>query len=126
MSQFEKIRENTINLSLFLSIPAICLLPPRRGVSFFPSTVSLLLFLPFPSALSYSSSSFQIVWRGSPAARLTVLGASYTFTPVCAFFRNVRARFTFHSRERDIYSSFVEYTQIDVVDSVVLWCVAIP
>jgi len=116
--------QNTINLSLFLSpSPPAVLYPPR--VSLFPPAVSLLLFLPFPFALSYSSSSFRIAWRGGPAARLTVLGASYTFTPVCAFFRERTCPFHVPlERARYIYPPFIKYVytngqQTDVVDPIV-------
>lgn len=82
-------------------------LSPTTAPSSFLSPFLLYMFLPFPSALSHSSSSSRIAWRGGSAARLTVLGASYTFTPVCAFFRNVRARFI---RETAIHTSLLKST----------------
>lgn len=110
-------------MSLFLSpSPPAAFYPPR--VYLLPPAVSLLLFLPFLSALSHSS-SFRIAWRGGPAARLTVLGASYTFTPVCAFFRERTCPFHVPlERARYIYPPFIEYVytngqQTDVVDPIV-------
>lgn len=114
-------------VSFSFSIPAI-----RSSLSLLPPAVSLLLFLPFPSVLPYSSSSFRIAWRGGPAARLTVLGASYTFTPVCAFFRERTCPFHVPlERTRYTYSPFIEYVytngqQTDVVDPNCQWCIGIP
>lgn len=55
--------------------PSFCCIPPAIRSLSFRALVFLL--------------TSRIAWRGGPAARLTVLGASYTFTPVCAFFGNV-------------------------------------
>lgn len=108
MLLFEEIPVREEKICLFFSLHFHNLSPTTVPSSFL-SPLLLYMFLPFPSTLSHSSSS-RIAWRGGSAARLTVLGASYTFTPVCAFFRNVRARFTFHSRDRDTYLSFTLYT----------------
>ena len=113
-----------INWSLFLSLslpavhyPCISLLLPAVSLLLFP-------FLPRSCTPPLRSES-RGEDGGGPAARLTVLGASYTFTPVCAFFRERTCPFHVPlERARYIYLPFIKYVytndqQTDIVDLIV-------
>lgn len=111
-------------VSLPLSIPASCPLPTTH---FPPSSCCLPPAIPSLSFRALVLLLFvpnRVARRGGPAARLTVLGASYTFTPVCAFFRERTCPFHVPlERARYIYPP-LEYVytngqQTDVADPIV-------